>query len=145
MMICIHQYLLIEINTLNKWRLKYFINYHVIKIWNKYRNSGIKILPIQALWTGSNWNPGKHRHIGMLAWTKHWALGKQVAVSQGSSQLGPTLGSGHVQDPPLQMALPGHWLLDVHATAPPHLFVTGSKGAPLKHVHLKDAGTFWHL
>ena len=37
------------------------------QIWNKYRNSGIKILPIQALWTGSNWNPGKHRHMGMLA------------------------------------------------------------------------------
>lgn len=102
-------------------------------------------ISIQARCIGSSWNPGKHRHIGIAFCTKHCELGKQVAVSQGSSQLGPTLGSGHKQDPALQMAFPGHCSLLVQATAPPHRFVTGSKGAPLKHVHLKEPAMFWHL
>ena len=35
------------------------------------------------------------------------------------SQLGPMFGSGQLQAPLTQTALPGHWSLPVHATAPP--------------------------
>ena len=44
-------------------------------------------ISIQARLTGKSWNPGKHLHIGTASWTKHCALGKQVAVSHGSETI----------------------------------------------------------
>lgn len=92
-------------------------------------------MSIQARFTGNSWNPGKHLHIGASFCTKHSAFGKQVAVSQGSSQSGPTFGSGQLHAPFEQIAFPGQLSLLVQTTELVQDLVMLLKGSPFGHEH----------